>query len=164
MIMGGLSLGKSEGDAYGTADLNNPNNNFRRGAYLQDVPVAFKASGSYQAPYGIGFSVNAQHFTGFPELDTVTVGSNTVALTQVTQSVAVSPRGTNRSDTVNVMDLAARKTLSLRKTSVEPVLEVFNVFNASPVQGRTTILGPAYHRAASIMRGRMLKVGFNVKF
>jgi hypothetical protein len=50
------------------------------------------------------------------------------------------------------------------KLTAEPALEVFNLTNANTVQGRVTILGSAYHRATSIMRGRMLRVGVNVKF
>ena len=48
--------------------------------------------------------------------------------------------------------------------TAEPALELFNLTNANTVQGRVTTLGPAYHRATSIMRGRMLRVGVNVKF
>jgi len=166
MILGGVSLGKNVGDVYGIADLNNPNFMFRRGVIEFDVPVSFKASGVYQLPYyGISLSASMQHFTGFPELDTVTVGSNTVRLTQVSQSVAVAARGTNRLPNVTVADLAVRKLFRLRGgLTAEGAMEVFNLTNANPVQGRITTLGPAYHRATSIMRGRMLRFGTNIKF
>ncbi len=66
MIMSGLSLGKNLGDIYGTADLNNPNNTFRRGRIEFDVPVSFKLSAAYLLPQGVTVSANMQHFTGFP--------------------------------------------------------------------------------------------------
>jgi hypothetical protein len=165
MVLSGLSIGKNVGDIYGTADLNNPNNTFRRGVIEFDVPVSFKTSAAYQFPYDISLSANVQHFTGFPEEDQVTVGSNTVALTQVTQTIDIAPRGTHRLPSVNVGDFAVKKLLRFsRGITAEPALELFNVTNANTVQGRVTTLGPAYQRATSIMRGRMLRVGVNVKF
>jgi hypothetical protein len=165
MVLSGLSIGKNVGDIYGTADFNNPNYTFRRSVIEFDVPVSFKTSASYQLPYDISLSGNIQHFTGFPEEDQVTVGSNSVALTQVTQTIDVAPRGTNRLPSVNVGDLAVKKLFKFAHgVTAEPALELFNLSNANTVQGRVTTLGPAYHRATSIMRGRMLRVGVNVKF
>jgi hypothetical protein len=165
MVLGGLSIGKNIGDIYSTADLNNPNNTFRRGLIEFDVPVSFKLSGVYQFPYGFSLSGNFQHFTGFPEEDSVTVGSNTVALTQVTQTVLIAPRGTNRLPNVNAGDFAIKKLFRFPgNVTAEPAMELFNVSNANTVQGRVTTLGPAYQRVTSIMRGRMLRFGVNVKF
>jgi hypothetical protein len=165
MVLGGLSLGKNVGDIYGTADLNNPNNTFRRGLIEFDVPVSMKLSGAYQFPYGVSLSGNFQHFTGFPEEDSVIVSSNTVALTQVSQTLNVAERGTHRLPNVNVGDFAVKRLFRLgRSVTAEPAMELFNVGNVNTVQGRVTTLGPAYHRATSIMRGRMLRFGVNVKF
>ena len=165
MVMAGLSLGRNVGDIFGTGDLNNPNLMFRRGVIEFDVPLSLKASGAYEFPYGISVSANAQHFTGFPEEDSVIVGANTVALTQVSQTLNVSERGTNRLPDVNAFDMAIRKRIRLGSgMTAEPALEMFNLGNANTVQGRVTTLGPAYHRATSIMRGRMLRFGLNVKF
>jgi carboxypeptidase family protein len=165
MVMGGLSYGRNVGDVYGTSDLNNPNFTFRRGVIGNDVPISAKVAGFYELPYGIFLSANVQHFTGFPELDTVIVSSNTVALTQVSQSVAVAPRGTNRLPSVNMADLGARKTFRLgEQLTAEPTVEVFNVTNTNATQGRTTVLGPAFHRVAAIVRGRMVRFGFYLKF
>jgi hypothetical protein len=165
MLTGGLSLGRNFGDVYGTADLNNPNYTYRRGVVGTDVPVSFKVSGLYELPYAISLSGSMSHYTGFPELDTVIVSRNTVVLTQVTQSIAVAPRGTNRLDDVNFVDLSARKTFKIGSgANIEPLVELFNVLNASPIQGRSTTLGPAYHRVAAVSGGRMLKFGLNFNF
>jgi len=165
MVLGGRRIVKKKGDIYGTADLNNPNNKFRRGLIEFDVPVSFKSSAAYQFPYGVSLSANFQHFTGFPEEDSVTVGTNTVALTQVSQTVLIAERGTNRLPNVNVGDFAVKKLFKFGpNVSAEPAMELFNVTNANTVQGRLTTLGPAFHRATSIMRGRMLRFGVNLKF
>lgn len=160
-------MGRGSGDISETADLNNPNNNvFRRGLDENDVPFAFKAVGIYELPYGISVSGSGQHFSGWPQAATVTVGSNTVALTQVSQSLRVAPRdGSVRLPAVNTVDLAARKTFRIgEQVSAEPVMEVFNLMNANAIVGRTTQLGSAYHRATSILGGRVWRFGLNVKF
>ena len=105
-----------------------------------------------------------QHFTGFPELTTVLVGGNTVALTRVSQRVTAEPRGTTRLPDVNMVDLSLRKTFTSGRYAVEPVLDVFNLTNGSAIRARSTQLGPTYGAASDIQRGRILKVGLNVKF
>jgi carboxypeptidase family protein len=165
MLMGGLSIGKNFGDIYGGAsDLNNPNFTFRRGVIGSDVPVTLKASGLYQLPYGMSMSGSVQHFTGFPENTIVLVGSNTVSLTQVSQSLVVEPRGTTRLPNVNAVDVSVRKAMRIGGFKVEPVMDVFNLLNNASIQARTTQLGPTYGQAANILRGRLIKLGANVNF
>lgn len=164
MALVGISLGRNLGDIYGTSDLNNPNFTFRRGLFGNDVPVAAKVSGSYMLPYGILFSGVLQHYTGFPELTTVVVSNATAALTQVTQSLAVARRGDTRLPDVNLLDLNAKKTIRVGRTTFQPAVELFNLLNSNAIQARTTILGPAYGRASNIVLGRMVKFGVNVEF
>jgi hypothetical protein len=165
MLIGGVSLGHNEGDIFGTADLNNPNYQFRRGVLGNDVPVSLKLSGSYQAPYGVMVGAAFQHYTGFPETTSVSVGATTVALTQVTQSIVVQPRGTTRLPDVNLLDMNVKKIVRFNnRFSAQPALEVFNLLNSNAIQARNTVLGPAYFRAANIVFGRMVKFAVNVNF
>ena len=165
MLMGGLSIGRNEVDTYAGADLNNPNNTFRQGLDLRDVPVSFKLNGIYDAPYGLTLSGTFQHFTGFPEPATVLVSGDTVALTQVTQSVRVAEVGATRLPDNNMLDFSIRKKIALRNgRSIAPVLEVFNATNANTTQSRLTQLGPAYQRVTAIQFPRMWRFGFNVTF
>jgi len=165
MLITGVSFGDNKGDIYGTSDLNNPNFQFRHGIFGNQVPVAVKVSGAYQARWGILASAVVQHYTGFPELTTVSVGAATVALTQVTQSITVEPRGTTRLPDVNLVDFNVKKTIKAGGSlSIQPAVEVFNLLNSSATQSRNTVLGPAYGRVASIVLGRMVKFGVNVNF
>jgi hypothetical protein len=50
----------------------------------------------YELPLGIAMSGTFQHQRGFPEITTVSVGNNTIALTQGTTNIVVEPRGTTR--------------------------------------------------------------------
>ena len=165
MVMAGLTIERNHGRQDLTGDLNDPNIQFSRGLFQNDVPMAFKLSGVYDLPYGINLSGNVRHFSGFPEDTTVLVGPNTVALTQVSQSIRVEPRGKTRYPDVNMTDLSLKKTVKFsERYSVEPVVDMFNLFNAAPIQLWISQLGPTYHRPSSILGGRLFRFGLNVNF
>jgi Carboxypeptidase regulatory-like domain len=164
MLMGSASFGKNEGDIYPEQDLNNPNFQFRKGVVGQDIPRSVKASGIYEFPWDVTVSGNFQHYAGAPELTTVSVARDTVVLTQVTQSITVEPRGTTRLPNVTLVDFNARRLFRINNRTIEPVIELHNVFNSNAIQDRTTVLGPAYGQVNNILRGRMVKFGMNVKF
>ena len=162
MMMRGLALGRKLGDIYGPVDLNNPNFTFRHGLVENDVRVSFKGSGAYELPYAFRLSGSYQHYSGFPENTTVLVNAATVALTQVSQSILVEPRGTTRLSSVGLTDLSFRRTFKFGRLKAEPILDAYNVFNASPTTARTTQLGPAYGRVVTIVRGRLVKLALDV--
>jgi hypothetical protein len=164
MVSGSASFGRNEGDTFPTSDLNNPNFQNRIGAVSMDLPWVLKASGIYEAPYGIMVAGNLQSYAGSPESTTVQVSSNTVALTQVNQSIQVEPRGETRTPALTLVDMNFRKILRTGDRTFEPVFEIHNLMNVATVQSRNSVLGPAYGLAANISRGRMLKFGVNVKF
>ena len=164
MIMGGVSLGRDEGDIYGSSDLNDPNFAFRRGVQATDKPRIFKASGLYELPFAVSLSGSLQYYTGNPERTTVSVGRDSATLTQVTQVITVDPQGTTRFPSVTMMDLSLKRTFRFSNRSIEPALDIFNVGNINTVTSRSTQLGPAYGRVSGIIRGRMAKFGLNVRF
>ena len=173
MLLGGANFGKAEGDIYcnsliscttANGDLNNPNLTYRRGLAGNDVPVSLRASGVVQILNGLSISSTIQHYTGFPENTTVLVSSNTVRLTQVSQSLVVAPRGTTRAPSVNSMDMSVRKTWKKGGTSYEPVLDMYNLLNAASILTRVTQQGPTYLNPVTIQRGRLIRVGMNVNF
>ena len=163
-LTGGASFGKTVGDTLGT-DLNNPNSGvFRRGIVGNDVPYSYRLSGVYEFPYQISVSGTAQYYQGFPETTTVSVGSNTVALTQVTQGLTVEPRGTTRFPAVTSLDVSVRKFWKVGGLRYEPRFDAYNLTNAATILGRITQLGPTYGRASSIQRARLIKLGMSVEF
>jgi hypothetical protein len=172
MVSGGASFGRNEGDIYClvaftsscTSELSNPNFTFRDGLAGNDVPYSFRLSGLYELPYGLSVSATAQHNAGFPELTTVLVGGNTVALTQVSQSIVVEARGTTRLPSLTSLDLGIGKTWKSGTFTFSPRVDIYNLTNAATIIGRITQLGPTYGRVNGIQRGRLIKVGFNVDF
>src|SRR5262249_18349888 len=105
-----------------------------------------------------------QHYTGFPENTTVLVGGNTIALTQVTQSLVVEPRGTTRLPPVNSLDVSVRKPWKYRGVALEPVLDAYNLLNNASLLTEVTQLGPTYRTPVTIQRGRLIRLGVNVNF
>jgi hypothetical protein len=164
MMTGGVSMGKNVGYV-GNADLNNPNSKeFSRGIAGDDVPFSFRLSGLYELPYGVSLSGSYQHQKGFPELTTVSVGNNTVALTQGTQVITVAPRGATRFPDLNQLDLSLRKAIRFGTKVFQPRLDFYNVTNAATIRARVTQLGPTYHRPSAIQRGMLIKAGMHVDF
>jgi hypothetical protein len=164
MLTGGVSVGKNVGYV-GNADLNNPNGKeFSRGIEGDDVPFSFRLSGLYELPLGLSLSGSYQHQKGFPEATTVSVGNNTVALTQGTQSILVAPRGSTRYPNLNQLDLSLRKAIRFGTKVFQPRLDLYNVTNAATIRAWTTQLGSTYHRPSAIQRGMLIKAGMHVDF
>jgi hypothetical protein len=164
MMTGGVSIGKNVGYV-GTADLNNPNSkDFSRGIQGDDVPVSFRMSGLYELPYGISLSGSYQYQNGFPELTTVSVGSNTVPLTQVTQVVNVKARGDVRYPSLNQVDISLRKAIRMGGKVLQPRLDIYNMTNNATIRTWVTQLGNTYHRPSAIQRGTLIKMGMHIDF
>jgi hypothetical protein len=165
MMTGGISVGKNIGYV-GVADLNNPNSKpYSRGIQGDDVPVSLRMSGLYELPKGLSLSGSYQYQSGFPELTTVSVGNNTVALTQGTQAVIVNERGDVRYPSLNQLDLSLRKAIRLGGSRVlQPRLDIYNVTNNATIRTWVTQMGTTYHRPSAIQRGTLIKLGFNYDF
>jgi len=167
----GVYVDPDSGDIYATntvssqVDLNNPNNTFRRGVVGNDVPWSYRMSGVYELPRQIWLSGTWQFYQGFPDTTTVSVGNNTVALTQGTQTLTVEERGTTRLPSVSSLDVSLRKTFRIGGSkSVEPRIDFYNLTNNAAILGRITQLGPTYLRVSNIQRGRLIKLGMSVEF
>lgn len=163
-LTGGASFGKTTGDALG-GDLNNPNSSlYRYGIFGNDVPWSYRLSGNYDLPYRVSMSATWQFNKGFPEINTVSVASNTVTLTQGTTTLWVAPRGETRLPNVAQLDMSFRKIFRMGSKTFEPRLDAYNLTNQASIIGRVAQYGPAYGRASSIQRGRLIKLGLSAEF
>src|SRR5262249_6576863 len=140
MVMASATFEKTSGDintsnssGQNTADLNNPNFQYRIGPQALDVPFFFKADGAYEAPYGFRFGATSQYYRGAPTLTTVSVDSTTIKLTQGTQSIAVAAYGTTRLPSVYTTDFNVTKVLHFGNTHIEPRMSIFNLFNKGAI-------------------------------
>jgi uncharacterized protein YaiE (UPF0345 family) len=163
-VLGGASFGKTTGDVLG-GDLNNPNSSqYRFGNVGNDVPWSYRMSGVYETFYGVSVSGTYQYSKGQPEQTSVLVNSQTVALTQTTQTVVTQPRGTVRMPNVAQLDMSIRKNIRARGKTFTPRIDFYNLTNESAITSWITQLGPTYHRASTIQHGRVMKLGFNLDF
>jgi hypothetical protein len=166
MMTGGLSVGRNTGFIHSAeTDLNNPNFfEFADGIEGRDVPYSLRLSGLYELPWEVSVSGTFQHQAGFPELTTVSIGNNTVRLTQGTTSLTVEPRGTTRLPKLNQLDLTFRKAFRSGGRVLQPRIDLYNLLNSATVLSRTTVLGPGYGEVNGIQRGRLIKVGMSYDF
>jgi hypothetical protein len=118
----------------------------------------------YELPLGIAASGTYQFMKGAPEINSVSVASNTQRLTQGTTTVQVAPRGNTRLPNIAQMDLSLRKTVRMGRKTFEPRVDFFNLTNQASIIGRVTQFGPSYDRASSIQRGRLIKLGISAEF
>ena len=105
-----------------------------------------------------------QHQKGFPELTQVSVGNNTVALTQGTTNIIVEPRGTTRLPALNQLDMSFRKAFRTGGKTIQPRVDLYNMMNSATVISRVTTLGTSYGAVSNIQRGRLVKIGIHVDF
>ena len=164
MMTGGVSIGKNIGDIYGTSDLNNPNFTYRNGLVGNDTPFSLRLSGVYDLPFGVSASATYQHQVGYPELTQVSVGNNTVALTQGTTTLTVAPRGDTRLPNLNQLDASFRKGFRFGPKVYQARLDVYNMLNSATIISRNTTLGSSYGFVNGIQRGALVKLGFTVDF
>ncbi len=123
-------------------DPNNPNSliNTVTGRGANDQPHAFKLIGSYQAPWGINLGANFQALSGLPRDRRINL-----ALTQGTTQVLADPRGTYRSDFMNLLSLRADKSFRVGPAQhVSFVAEVHNALNSSAGQNSWGVLTQSF--------------------
>ncbi len=164
MMTGGVSIGKTIG-WIGNTDLNNPNSKeFARGIVGNDVPFSLRLSGVYDLPLGVSASGTFQHQIGFPETTQVSVGNNTVALTQGSTTLTVAPRGDTRLPDLNQLDMSFRRAFRAGSKVYQARIDVYNTMNSTTITARTAVLGPSYRFVNGIQRGRLIKLGTSVDF
>lgn len=171
MLLASLTFEKTDGDINtsnsdggNTGDLNNPNFQFRRGPFANDIPFFAKINGAYELPWGFRTAANFQYYTGTPTLTTVNVNSQTVPLTQTSQVVVTEPFGTHRLPNIKTLDFNIARTFRSGGMKLEPRLDVFNVFNQNAITSETTQLGPSYGSALALLGSRLVKAGVNISW
>ncbi len=169
-LFGGFTYGKDYGTPDGsttTMDFNNPNNLINYAGNLgYDSPYQVRVGGSYQFRWGILISGSLRENSGLPQSRTYNVTQAIVpGLTQVTQAVLVAPPGAYRYPWQNLLDLRFSKIFHIgERVQIEPIADLFNVFNCSAVTSAVTTIGPSLLRPSGIDFGRLLRLGGQIRF
>jgi len=130
----------------------------------------FKASGTYDAPYGIRLSPILRHQSGvnFARTGTIVAPAGSgLAVSGGTPAAAAAtliylePANANREDNIWVFDTRAERSIKLaQNTQLRLFLDLFNLTNshASETIGRAT--GTSYLKPTAILAPRTARVGF----
>ena len=62
------------------------------------------------------------------------------------------------------LDFRVGRTFRLARMRVLPALDVYNLFNASPVLAVNSAFGPAWQNVTSLLGARVAKLGVQINF
>lgn len=169
MVLAGLTIQRLRG-TYGSGtpdaiydDFNDPNLNINRfDNYLfLDSTYVWKIEGMYTLPGGIAFSLNFQHYTGYPIRPTdVFTGLN-----QGSETVALLPEGDVRLPAVNLADVRLSRPFKYRERwDIEPIADLFNIGNTNATISEVTSYGSVYLRPTNLVNPFVARFGLRVSF
>ncbi|MGE0043936.1 MAG: carboxypeptidase regulatory-like domain-containing protein [Vicinamibacterales bacterium] len=121
----------------------------------------FKASGSYDAPYGIRISPVLRHQSGANYARTYTIsvpsGSGLIA----SGTAYAEAMNANREDNIWVVDVRAEKTINFgSRTRARLFFDLFNIANSSSSETISRATGLGYQKPSAILAPRTARVGF----
>jgi hypothetical protein len=120
-----------------------------------------RASATYQSLPGpeITASLVASNSEIAPSL-----GRNLSAGATATATIDLIPFGSVFADRINQVDFRVTKSARVGRVRLEPMLDVFNLFNASPILGVNTRYGTSWLTPTQILPGRLFKLGVQLNF
>jgi hypothetical protein len=151
----------------------------RTSAYCDIVPpwsadTQFKISGTIPLPYQFYTAITYQNLPGIPYYGSAvytnaqiapSLGRNLAAGANSTVTIDLIPPMTQFEDRIQQMDVRFAKTFAVNRTKVEPELDIYNLFNASPILSENYNYGTtAWRTPTQILAGRLFKVGLKVSF
>ncbi len=122
----------------------------------------FKATGTYDAAWGVRVSPVLRYQQGLPFARTisVTAPSSSLALFDRT-TLYVEPYRTNRRDNITVFDVRVEKTMNLKgSTRVRLFVDLFNIFNNNAAETISVATGSSYLAPTAILGPRVARLGF----
>jgi hypothetical protein len=157
-------------------DLNDPNNlRFTNGIVGNDSPVAFRLSGSYDAPYAINIAGTLVSNSGYPYISTYSVTRANFAnictancgtgLIRGSQTVFLSSRGDERLPSVTLIDLRLSRAINFGQgRKIVPEIDIFNLTNRYTPTSVSTSVGGTYLQPSGIISPRIIRIGFSLNF
>ncbi|HEX3703245.1 MAG TPA: hypothetical protein VHU82_07940, partial [Vicinamibacterales bacterium] len=174
---GGLNQSSGTGTGQSTTtDLNDPNlTAYANGIVGYDSPVAFRLSGSYQAPYALTIAGTLISNSGYPYVSTYSMTRAQFAtlctancgtgLVRSSQTVFLSDRGDERLPTTTLLDLRLSRPFNFGQgRKIVPEIDLFNVTNRYTPTSVNTVVGGTYLQPSGIISPRIIRVGFSLDF
>jgi hypothetical protein len=91
----------------------------------------------------------------------------TLAFAQASQTTALEPDAATRVERINQLDLKFAKNFRVQRFTVAPTLEIFNIFNADTIVSyvsTNSLAGSGYLKPNSIVQGRLIGIGAQVRW
>jgi hypothetical protein len=125
----------------------------------------FKASGSYDAPWGVRLTPILRHQSGVNYARTVTISVPGGSPFSASGTHYVEPSNSNREDNILVFDVRAEKTININsRTRIRAYLDLFNLSNSHASETIARATGPQYQKPALILAPRTARLGFRFIF
>ena len=119
-----------------------------------------KASGSYDAPYGIRLSPVLRHQSGANYTRTGSISFPT-GTTGTGTTIYLEPMNANREDNIWVFDVRAEKTVTFTdRLRTRLFLDVFNITNSHASETISRATGSGYQRPSAILAPITARIGF----
>lgn len=138
---------------------NNPNEPFDEKRTTWNL----KATGSYDAMWGIRVSPVLRHQSGSNFAREISVPASAASAFGLTYSGTISAEAAdaNREDNITVFDVRLEKTVNLgARSRARLFIDFFNIANSSSSESITRSTGANYLRPAAILAPRTARVGF----
>lgn len=163
-LFGGVTVGSNR--TKGTASLN-PNDAINADGYDPlDSRVIVNVSGIYQLPWALSLSSHLAHYSG-QSLRRVYQLTRAIVpgLGQTSQDVQLAPRGEFRRPDQTLWDVRlGRRFATGRRSSVEPLVEVYNLLNENGSLSEVETVGPTLGRISRNIDGRLVRFSLKVTF
>jgi len=125
----------------------------------------FKASGSYDAAWGIRISPVLRHQSGANFARTVAISAPASCACSATGTAYVEAMDANREDNIWVFDVRAEKNLTLTsRMRLRLYFDAFNLANSSASETISRATGLSYLKPSAILAPRTARVGFRFIF
>jgi hypothetical protein len=125
----------------------------------------FKASGSYDAPWGIRLSPVIRHQSGLNFARTVTISVPGGSPFSASGTHYLEPSNSNREDNIWVFDVRAEKQVSFgSRVRLRLMFDAFNLTNSYASETISRATGPQYLKPSAILAPRTARVGFRFIF
>jgi hypothetical protein len=170
-LIGGTSTGKLHSV---TCDVADPNQ-LRGCDAEQPFRTQFKITGTYPLPSALRLAVVFQSMPGVLETRTANNDTDVVvnyivnrtivpSLTLAQVSTRLNEPGTDFLDRNNQLDLSLTREIRVGRFVFKPQVDLFNVFNVSPVTNQVTTFGPQLGQPLTILPGRLLRFGVRMNY
>ena len=128
----------------------------------------FKATGSYDAPWGVRLSPVVRHQSGSNfarEISVPASAATPFGLIIPGTTVYADAADANREPNIWVVDFRAEKTFNLTsRLRFRGFFDLFNIANSSTSETLTRTTGPNYLRPSAILAPRTARIGFRFLF